>query len=576
LISELKYKYANYSIWFTLFTAAIICYFFIWQNNATNPVNFIKGDARYYYYYLQSTFVNPNLVTYSWLTSDNHPLTHHPVGLSILLSPFFLLAYLVASILHYPLDGLSFPFQICISLAAFTYCAIGFISLKKLFQLNRISNKVTALIIPSVFFGTNLLHYTLTEPGMSHAYSFCMISAFLYHSSKFVLHHQNKNLLYATVFFAIILLIRVNNGLILLSIFFWFKTKDQCLIFFKNLIRNKITYLAILILIAIILIQPLTWLLKENQLYANRYAPYGFYWLKPQLIKILFGFESGLFIYTPICFLFLFGLFISYKENKFLFYALLSFTAIIFYFFSAYCAYTYYDGLGIRVLVDHYAVFALMGAKLFTYFATKKIILNTILLFALGFVFMNLVYCYQINRNILLYAGMNFNKWKHVFLKTGKSYQNCLGGSNDLTPYSAAKPQLLLSDNLKLHEPFDYSKKEYGVVSSFDSIGFATNRIQLKVQVNRTELSLNSSKDVLICAILEETDTKKNKNYTQYKLNETPAVNCCDKKEYNYTTTIEANFLPSDRLSVFVWNIKQQAFLINKFSVQAYNYQYNY
>lgn len=576
MVFDLKYKYSNYSIWFTLFTAAIVCYFFIWQNNATNPVNFINGDARYYYYYLQSTFVNPNLVTYSWLTNDNHPLTHHPVGLSLILSPFFLLAYLIASILHCPLDGISLPFQISISLAALTYCFIGFISLKKLFQLNQIPDKITALIIPLAFFGTNLLHYTLTEPAMSHAYSFCMISAFLFHSNKFVLHHQNKNLLYATVLFAIILLIRVNNGLILLSIFFWFKTKDQCFIFFKNLIRNKITYAAICVLIAIILIQPLTWLLKENQLYANRYAPYGFYWLHPQLIKMLFGFDSGFFIYTPLCFLFLFGLFISYRENKFLFYALLSFSAILLYFFSAYCAYTYYDGLGIRVLVDHYAVFALMGAKLFTYFGAKKIVFNTIAVTAVAFAFLNLIYCYQINKNILLGAGMNFNKWKYVFLKTGKEYQNCLGGHNDLRPYSAVKPKLLLSSELNIDAPFDYSKKEYGIVSSFDSIGFTANRIQLKVQVSRKELSLNASKDVLVCAILEERKSKRRKAYTQYKLNETPALDCCDEKEYSYTTTIEANFLPSDRISVYVWNIKQQPFIINKFSVQAYDYHYNY
>ena len=76
--------------------------------------------------------------------------------------------------------------------AALFYALIGLVYLKKLFQLHNIGDKTTSIIVLALFFGTNLLNYTLSEAGMSHVYSFSLISVFLYHSSRFVLQRENK------------------------------------------------------------------------------------------------------------------------------------------------------------------------------------------------------------------------------------------------------------------------------------------------------------------------------------------------------------------------------------------------
>ena len=178
---------------------------------------------------------------------------------------------------------------------------------------------------------------------------------------------------------------------------------------------NKTFYYALLIPLLFVAFQVLVWAVKENQLFVNRYAPYGFDWLRPHFFKMLFGFDAGFFIYTPLCFLFLFGLFALYKENKFLFYSVSAFLLGLFYFLSAYSAYTYYDGFGIRVLVDFYSVFALLGAKLLMYLHADKFLYITILAFALFFVVMNVMYSYQAKHAILPRAGITYNQWKYIF-----------------------------------------------------------------------------------------------------------------------------------------------------------------
>ncbi|MBX3165382.1 MAG: hypothetical protein KF900_12985 [Bacteroidetes bacterium] len=565
-----KYKISDFTIVAVVVIALLLSYVFVWKNTDGTFVNYVGGDAKFYYEYLHSTFIK------NFVLNDGHNgnslISHHPVGVSALLLPFFLLALITAPLFGYEANGVSEPFQVSVCLAAIFYVSVGLIYLKKLFQLNNISDKISALVIALIFLGTNLLHYTITESGMSHVYSFAFIALFLYHSCSFVNFGKNKHLIFTALVFGIILLLRPNNGLIIFSILFWFKSKTQAVAFFKNLFRNKTFYYALLIPLLFGAFQVLVWAVKENQLFVNRYAPYGFDWLHPHFFQMLFGFNAGFFVYAPLCFLFLFGLISVYRQNKFLFYSATIFLLGLFYFLSAYSAYTYYDGFGTRVLVDFYSVFALLGAKLFSSLQTEKFLYITVLAFALFFVLMNVVYSYQARLVILPRSGTTYNQWKYIFFKTNKSYEHVLGGSNDLTPYSKEEANIVLEKNFETL-PFDYSEKDFGVIMSFDSIGFTSNRVQIKINVNRTEAFANASKDAVICIALEDKQ-KQNKTYSQFKLNETPANNCCGEKEYFYQATVYADFKPSDKLSVYVWNINKQAFSITKFSTQVYNYNY--
>jgi len=577
-VATLKYKYSNYSILVSGVLAIIISWYFKWSYTEY-PLNFMGGDAKDYYSGLVSTFITHDLTNQSgndWflLKTNGGTINVHPIGVSILLLPFFALASLFAALFHFPLDGYSFPFQFSVAFAALFYALAGLVYLKKSLRLHTISDKTTGLVILLLFLGTNLLHYTVSEAGMSHVYSFSLISVFLYHSAKFVMYRQNRNLLFSFLIMGLIVLVRPNNILILLSIFMWFKNSEECKSFFKDLFKNKAFYKALTFSAFIVLLQSMVWFIQSKSLFHNTYVADGFYWLDPQVLKMLFGFDGGFFIYTPLCLLFLAGLVFMYKENRFSFFAAVLFLAGLFYFFASYWAYTYFDGLGIRVLVDYYALLSFFGAKFFEHFLGRMMVYNSLMMFAGILLVINLVYSYQANRGILLRAGMTYTKWKYIFLKTGTEYIDVLGGSNELKPYSPKKQEVILEREIKFEKPFDYSRQDYGLALAFDSVGFHSNRIQIKIDCSRKELFLNASKDAMLCVALEDGKTHEGKFYTQFRLNEAPATECCQTKAYHYTSNISADFKPEDKLSVFLWNTKKQAFLIDKFSVQVYNYSF--
>jgi hypothetical protein len=574
----INYKISGYSVYATIILAIIISIAFKWSYTAY-PVNFMGGDAEDYYSSLISTFINKDLTQQSrdvWflLKTDHGTINQHPIGVAVLLLPFFLVALFIAPVLNFPVDGLSLPFQVAVAVAGLFYAVTGLYFLRKLCRLNNINDKITAIIIPLIFFGTNLLNYTLSEAGMSHVYSFGLISAFLYLTCRYVNFRENKILYISAAVLGLILLVRPNNIFAVLFIFIWFRNFNECGQFFKDLFSNRNFYFAALLTFGIFFLQNIVWYLQTGLFFHHTYKADGFYWLNPQIFKMLFGFNAGFFIYTPLCLLLMGGLVVLYKKNRFSFLAVSGIFLLLFYFFASYCSYTFFDGLGIRVLVDYYALFGFLGAKLFNE-VSGKYSFGFIFSAALLLAFLNLIYCYQANRGIILRAGMNYNKWKYVFLKTGKEYQDCLGGSNELTPYSPNHPEAALKDQFNINNtPFNYADKDFGVVLAFDSIGFDSNRVKVRVDCSRRELYANSSKDAYICMSLEDRKSKENKFYAQFRLNETPSKDCCDVVEYNYTANLAADFNHNDRLSVYVWNTNRQPFYIDKFSVEIYNYNY--
>lgn len=553
----------------------IASYFLVWKNQGTRAVNFIDGDPEFYYYYLQATFSKTYLPEYEWLKPGTiNTITHHPAGLSVLLLPFYLLASLFALMMNYPTDGLSLPYQVSISLAGLCYALVGLYFLMKFFQLQGISERISNLVILLLFFGTTLFQYSIVEPAMSHVYSFATISAFLYFTTMYVNTKLNQHLWLSALSLGIILLIRPNNVLILLFVPFLYTSGSHFIAGLKELLKRRAFYYSIGLLLLLVIFQLLVWMRFENTLFSDRYAAYGFDWLHPHVFEVLFGFEAGFFVYTPLCFLFLFGLFQVFRENRFRFIIAFAFVVLLIYFFSAYSAYTYFDGLGIRVLVDYYAVFALLGAKLFMHFNEKLVLFTAVLMPALVLVFVNLVYTYQSSAGILLRSGMNFEKWNYIFLKTSDKYKACLGGMNDYPPYAKTPPKALLSQKLDLNEPFDYSGKEYGLVMHFDSLSISSNRLFLNIHCTRKEASLNSSQGALVCVALENGQNKTLKSYFQFALNETPAVECCESKTYRYSANMNADVKAGDNLSIYIWNLQKQNFTVDAFSAEIFNYNY--
>lgn len=566
--------YSKLAITLVIVGSALLAFFFKWQQQVPNLMG---GDAKDYYSALVSVFIHHDLSQQSgndWylLHTANGTVNVHPVGVALLQLPFFLLALLVASFTDFAVDGFSFPFQLAIALAALVYASLGLNFLRKLLFLQGFQDRIIAAVLVLLYFGTNLMHYTVSEGGMSHVYSFALVSAFMFFSARLYQTRKNDDLLLTGLTLGLILLVRPNNIFVLPLAFIWCKSWQDFKTYLCSFFNRPAFWTAGLIAAVVPALQSLVWFLQSGTFFQNTYKRDGFYWLQPQVKEFLFGFDGGFFIYTPICLLFIMGLFFVFKTHRFLFVLVTGLFAALVYFFSSYWAYTYFDGFGIRVLVDYYGVMGLLAAHLFSALSSKIYLTASVSLLLLC---INLVYTYQVNTGIILRTGMNFSMWKYVFLKTSPEYRNSLGGSHELRPYASTTPAVLDSASAAVETSFDFHNNEFGPTATSQSLTIGSRRLHAEVDISRREKFAGASNSALLVLNVSRPQTTTSLFYSQFPLNETPASTCCESRRYHYTCNLVGEFEKGDVVSVYIWNRMKTPFLLEKLALKLYNYNYD-
>ncbi len=458
-----------------------------------------------------------------------------------------------------------------VQVAGITYGIIGIYFFQKIVGL--ITNNLKAQIVASIciVFGTNLLLYMINVPFMSHVYSFTLLSIFIFLTHELFIKKKQKYLIYLAIVFALIILVRPFNTLVVLLLPIWSKSFSEFINQLKLACTNKKTLImSAIIFILLLSTQSVVWYLQNGKLFQNSYKGNGFYFDKPHILEFLFGFASGFFIYTPLCLLVLLaGLRNLFCLNKFMLITITLFLILVIYVLSSYWAYTFYDSLGMRVMIDYYAIFGILFAyafrtnyfRYFIYFSVPVC------------VFMNLVLHYQILNNIISPAYMNYDKFKYVFLKTGKEYQNILGGCNDMEPYLKNKPSVP-SYTYTNADAFEYkSSAEYGVSFKLDSVKLKTNKLYIEIEVERSEKEKNSSSNALLACSIKDSSNK-DKYWYAFKINETPSLTDENKRKYRYSLVIDKKMDYNDALTIFIWNFGHQDFIVNTFNVKIYDYNF--
>ena len=114
--STSSYFLSNISLFGMVLAAVLLSVVFKWSFKEY-PVFFMGGDAEDYYSSLISLFIRHDIVNQqgdNWflLKTTGGTINQHPIGVALLLLPFFALACLFAYLFQQPVDGLSMPFQV--------------------------------------------------------------------------------------------------------------------------------------------------------------------------------------------------------------------------------------------------------------------------------------------------------------------------------------------------------------------------------------------------------------------------------------------------------------------------------
>lgn len=405
---------------------------------------YIKADGVGYYDYLPALVIHHDLIRnnkpeatnpdlYQRIQKENVYVPYHgylidkyPVGTAVLQSPFFLFTYFTTSLSGEPDDGYQKSFQKTVLYAAVFYLFLGLIFLRKLLTFYDIKKWIIIFLQVLAVFGTSITHYANFDAGFSHVYSFFAINAFLYFCMKYIRRKDITSFGLAGLLLGLILILRQINVLILLFIPFlagsWENLKTAVL---QTIHKPIVLLTGILAVIVVFSIQSWAWYVQTGHLFLDSYQGEGFHFLDPQILNILFSYKKGLFVYTPVLVLSLFGLIrLFYTKRLYQSLAWLFFFLVITYLFSSWHSWEYGASYGSRVYIEYYSVFFILIALFLN--QIPRVTRFVVVLLSFLFIPLNLIQAYQYKNYILLWTNMDKQKYWQVFLKTDNKYKGLL------------------------------------------------------------------------------------------------------------------------------------------------------
>lgn len=395
----------------------------------------LESDAKGYYAYLPAVFIYQDL-NFSFLDEieekydrkliyydyrrkvhDKH-INKYFAGTAVLQLPFFLMAHAITSLSDGDADGYSKWYLIFITIAAIFYQLLGLFFIGKILKSNGIKDSIIAILLVVCSLGTNLFVYSIVEPGMSHVYSFALLSMFIYYAQEFSRSFHFKHLSFAVLLLGSITLVRPINFLILFSIPLlagsWPKLKELFWAKWKLSISKKL--ILVMVFALPLCIQLIVYKISTGNFWVYSYVDEGFNFLDPHWWDILFSYRKGLFVYTPFYFLPFALIYFIWKRSSYLLYSWLFFFSLITYFLSSWWMWYYGGSFSSRVYVEYLPLFVLMIA--FALQEVKKSLLRNIsfaLLFSL--ILLCQIQSYQYRYYIIHYSEMNQEKYWDVFLQ---------------------------------------------------------------------------------------------------------------------------------------------------------------
>jgi hypothetical protein len=297
---------------------------------------------------------------------NNKIFTKYPSGVAIMQIPFFLTAHFYCKLTNPEIaNGYSRPYHYAIDIAAVFYGLIGLVFIF-LVLIEFVNKKIALLSILLFLLGTNLFYYITKETGLSHVYSFCLMSVGIYELIKLKSNSifSQWNLIKLAIIIGFIFLVRPIN-IVFLPIFLFIKIKNSTPILTHLKQLKLYSYIVFFITIGLTITPQIIFnLYLFNSPFAYSYGEEGFpYLLNPQFQHVLFSFENGLLAMNPLHFFTLAGMYllILKRENGWL--SLILFSGIT-YLYSSWWSPQLGCGLGHRGFVEFYSIFILAFTEL--------------------------------------------------------------------------------------------------------------------------------------------------------------------------------------------------------------------
>lgn len=354
---------------------------------------------------IQEKYQNTNTL-YQFVPLENgHFMIKYTAGWAILMVPFYAIAEVWASVGNYPKDGFSFPYQTLIAFGAFSYFIAGIFVLRKVLTYF-FADKLVALLLILVVFGTNFFFMQFASLGISHNLEFFLVSLLLLFTIKFHQEISLRNGVLLGVIVGFIGLVRPPDLILTLIPITWnianyggMKLKIKY--FFKQ--KRRIIITVFLTFLLSFSPQLIYWKFVSGSFFVNSYANNtgeGFDWFTPYILEVLFSFKKGWLLYTSLMTFALFGFYFWIKSdtkngrNSWIVFL------VFLYMVSCWTTWWYAESFSQRALVDIYPLLTIALGFFILRIKESKFNWFFIGLISLSFLF-NLFQTYQMTNGIL-------------------------------------------------------------------------------------------------------------------------------------------------------------------------------
>lgn len=427
----MKLKFSLSGLLCVLLFTTLICTQFIdapWKR----AEGVIKSDVKGYYAYLPALFINNDLKlddvsVYEngngykiWFKNspDGVRFIKYSIGTAAMYAPFFGLAHVYAGLTGYEQDGFSVPYSFALSFSSLFYLLFGMLFLRKalLFYFSETVVTITLLIL---FCGTNLFNYATFDACYSHAYSFSLISGFIYFTLQWLKTEKVKFAIGCGLVFGMFVLIRPIDVVfilfpLLIHVRTWSGFKERIAFIWRN---KRGVILFILMMIVCFIPQFIYFKIISNNWLFYSYTDEKFFFGNPNWINAIFSFRNGWLIYSPLMVFALVGFFTLRKQiSGWLLPLTVIFVLYVFVISSWWC--WWYVGFGNRAFINLYPFLSFTLAGFIAFLWKKrwwlKIVFSIVLLTGIS---LSIFQTFQYSRGVIHWGYMSKKAYTDSFLR---------------------------------------------------------------------------------------------------------------------------------------------------------------
>lgn len=351
----------------------------------------VGSDGIYYYAYLPTVLIDHDLDFTNqyhklllpppggWANSPiNGALNKYSIGVAILWAPFFLIGHVVAVALRaaglsIALDGMGYVYQVPTLLGSLTYGFAGILlvyrSCRRFFSA---SASTSAAIL--IWLATNLIYYMIAEPSMSHACSFFATALFMELWLRSRPLPEFRQWILLGIAAGLVVLVRLPDATWLALPFI------DTLLALRNSGKGSwgrqiggFVCFGVAVLLMLVP-QMVVWQILNGSPATPGYvrAQEVFHWLAPQVLKVLFSFCHGLYVWHPVLLFATAGLVVLHRRDRLLSLLLGLMFAVQIYVIGSWFAWYGGAAFGGRMLISSLPALALGLAALIDWAAEHK------------------------------------------------------------------------------------------------------------------------------------------------------------------------------------------------------------